>query len=374
MTKQSDQRAYGRRWRFFAATALVAAGLMVLAAGLAGGWSARAWAAPQQARAAVMSAWRSVQTAGAYRFTADIQQELIPLPTAGNVGRGSKTQRLYLEGATDLRAETLQLALWAQGGSLLDPNSAAQVRVENDQTFVRQGEGEWQPAEDFTGGFAPGGDFMGFLAAATNIQAASVGADDNSAGMQRYTFDIDGPGYARHLRDNLAEELARHGALPRGLALDLPEQYVAMSGSGELWLAPSGLPARQRVSLDLPAAADADYRTRAEITIDFSYDQVPALAAQPPALAAQSPALAGLRPSQPSQPILPAALRAHLATAAAALPQTSGYGLVLLVTLACAVLLARSGRSSRRLCRDQPVRHPDHGQRAHRAGGRVAAL
>ena len=31
-----------------------------------------------------MAAWQNVRTAGAYRFTADIQQELIPLATAGS--------------------------------------------------------------------------------------------------------------------------------------------------------------------------------------------------------------------------------------------------------------------------------------------------
>ncbi|MBE2233503.1 MAG: DUF11 domain-containing protein, partial [Anaerolinea sp.] len=309
--------------------ALLVVSLALLALTLGGGLAARAVAGPQPASGAVMAAWRGVQQAGAYRFTADIQQEMIPLATAGNVGRSSTVQRLYMEGDADLRAETLTLALWSQGGSVLDPASAAQVRVDQDRTYVRQGAGEWQQAEGFTGGFAPGGDFMGFLHAARNIRLADQGAPD-SPDLARYTFELDGPGYARYLRDNLQQELARNGALPRNLSLDLPSQYVAMSGSGELWVAPSGLPVRQQIRLDLPPAADADYRTQAEITIDFSFDQAQQLAASPPALLGRA---------------LPAGLASLMSTARDAAPSAAGALLTLLAALACVLLLIRSSRS-----------------------------
>ena len=183
-----------------------------------------------------------------------------------------------MEGDTDLAAQTLQLALWSQGGSVMDASSAAQIKVEGDKAFTRQGEGDWQETENFTGGFAPGGDFLTFLEAATNIQLADAAAGDGS-GLTRYTFDIDGPSYARYLRDSMQQEMAAKGVLPRGANLDLPAQYVNMTGDGELWLAASGLPVRQLIHLDLPASADADYRTKAEIAVNFTYDDAGALLA-----------------------------------------------------------------------------------------------
>ena len=276
---KSSHRPFRIRWiaPVLLATLLLAA--VALFAAMAGGGSlSQAFAAPDQARSTVMTAWRQVQDVGAYQFSSDIQQEIIPLATAGNVGRSSKTQRLYMEGETDLAAQTLQLAVWSQGGSVMDASSAAQIKVEGDKAFARQGEGEWQETENFTGGFAPGGDFLTFLEAATNIQLADAAAGDAN-GLTRYTFDIDGPSYARYLRDNMQQELAAKGVLPRGANLDLPAQYVDMTGDGELWLAASGLPVRQLIHLDLPAAADADYRTKAEIAVNFSYDEAGALLA-----------------------------------------------------------------------------------------------
>ncbi|QLQ05248.1 MAG: hypothetical protein HZY76_03470 [Anaerolineae bacterium] len=93
--------------------------LVVISLGLSP--AARALVEPRPAHRTVMAAWHNVQQVGAYRFTADIAQETIPLPTAGNVGRNSKTQRIYVEGTSDLHAQTLQMTLWSQGGSVLDP-------------------------------------------------------------------------------------------------------------------------------------------------------------------------------------------------------------------------------------------------------------
>ncbi len=307
------------------ATLVVAScALLVL---IADGSLLQAFAEPAPARATVMTAWRQVRDVGAYQFSADIEQEVIPLATAGNVGRSSKTQRLYIEGDTDLAAQTLQLALWSQGGSVLDANSAAEVKVAGDKAFTRQGDGDWQETDNFTGGFAPEGDFLTFLQAATNIQAAGVQTGDAN-GMTRYTFDIDGPSYARYLRDTMQQELAARGVLPHGITLDLPAQYVDMTGSGELWLAASGLPVRQVIHLDLPAAADADYRTKANISVAFTYRDAPG------ALLAANPSPLGIQ-------LRPGALRSLVATVAAGLPQVVGQLLLVLAVLALTRLLAR---------------------------------
>ncbi|MCB0003767.1 MAG: thrombospondin type 3 repeat-containing protein, partial [Anaerolineae bacterium] len=330
---KSSRRPHRVRWIALILLASLALAAIALFATMTGSSLSRVFAAPDQARSTVMTAYRQVQNVGAYQFSSDISQEIIPLATAGNVGRSSKTQRVYIEGETDLAARTLQLALWSQGGSVMDASTAAQIKVEGEKAFTRQGESDWQETENFTGGFAPGGDFLTFLEAATNIELADAAAGDGS-GLTRYTFDIDGPSYARYLRDSMQQEMAAKGVLPRGANLDLPAQYVNMSGDGELWLAASGLPVRQLIQLDLPAAGDADYRTKAEIAVNFSYGDAGALLA-----ASSSPLDITI--------LQPGALRGLAAGVVASLPQAAGQVFLLLAVLALALLLAVKSRSRR---------------------------
>ena len=86
--------------------------------------------------------WQRVQQAGAYRFSADIVQTTSPQASVANAGRESKRNRLYAEGATDTRAETLDLTVWSQGGSVLDPDAAVEVQVEGRQARARMAGGD----------------------------------------------------------------------------------------------------------------------------------------------------------------------------------------------------------------------------------------
>lgn len=122
---------------------------------------------------AVRAAWRKAQAAISYRFTADIVQSIHPLPTINNVGQTSRQEKLHLEGWTDLPSRTMHLQLWSQGGSVLNAASGVEVRVAGDRAYARQGAQPWQEIDDFTGMFAPGGDFMAFLAGARDITEIS---------------------------------------------------------------------------------------------------------------------------------------------------------------------------------------------------------
>ena len=53
--------------------------------------------------------WARVQESGAYRFSADIVQTTTPQATVANAGRESKQDQLYLEGESDIQAETCLL-------------------------------------------------------------------------------------------------------------------------------------------------------------------------------------------------------------------------------------------------------------------------
>ena len=50
----------------------------------------------------VTQVWNNVRNSSQYDFSADIEIKTIPLPTASNIGRFSKTDSLYLEGTNNL--------------------------------------------------------------------------------------------------------------------------------------------------------------------------------------------------------------------------------------------------------------------------------
>ena len=216
------------------------------------------------------SIWRDVQRAETYHFTTDVVQTTTPQSTVRNVGRASKTQTLHLEGETDLPNQQLQMTLWSKGGSVLNASSGIEIKVEGDRAYARQSAQNWEEINNFTGIFAPQGDFMAYLAAAKDVQQAGTG--DSRVALS-YTFRIDGRSYARYLRDQMETYLTDRGELPIGVTLDLPKGYVDMTGDGELWVAENGLPLRQILHLHFPPRPDEQEIT-ADVTVDFDFGDV----------------------------------------------------------------------------------------------------
>jgi hypothetical protein len=122
------------------------------------------------ASAAVDSTWQLARLSGGYTFSADIIQKTVPLPTLGNIGRSSKEYAYFVQGSTDFEDQSLEMALWSGGGSVQDDGSASRFKVEGDQAFTQRDDQTWEEISDFTGAFAPGGDFLGFLSAARNVR------------------------------------------------------------------------------------------------------------------------------------------------------------------------------------------------------------
>jgi hypothetical protein len=224
-------------------------------------------------RSGMQAAWERARQAGSYRFTADVVQKTIPLPLVTNVGRQSREDTLHLEGQTSLPQRTLDLTLWSEGGNVLDTATGIEVRVEDDRAYARRGVEAWQEVNDFTGLFAPDGDFLAYLAATKDI--AELGTETRALPFKkkaitftRYTFEVDGPSFAAHVRDRMEQELAEKGELPPGVDLDLPRAYADMSGEGELWVGEDGLPLRQIIHLEFPEMKED--RVEAEIDVTFS--------------------------------------------------------------------------------------------------------
>ncbi|MCB0049066.1 MAG: hypothetical protein KDE24_05905, partial [Caldilinea sp.] len=215
--------------------------------------------------------WQRVQESGAYAFSADITQRNTPQATVLNAGRKATRHAYYLEGETDIRAESLHLMLWTGGGSVHVPNSGTEMLIEGDQARARQGNGAWEEIDDFTGLFAPGGDFLAYTQAAQNVVRHAPEVRSTPLGeisITRYTFDIDGRKLAIHMRAEMSEEAMREG-LPANASIELPTAYAEMTGTGELWVGADGLPLRQIFALEFPPDADA-YVSTAEVTVDFS--------------------------------------------------------------------------------------------------------
>ena len=250
--------------------------LVFVAGALALGLAIRPQAAAAVQPDPVSAALARARAAGSYHFDSDVIQVSIPAPKASNVGRGSRTTQLHLQGQADLRAETMEMRLWSGGGSVLLDQSGTAIKVDHGKTYIRRGAGDWQESGSVADGIAPQGDFMAYLSAVRGIQAH---APETHAGIvvTRYSFTVDGPAFATFVRDQLEQAMRARGALSSGSQLTVSPYYRDMTGDGELWVAENGLPVRQVLNLAFPEQRDETLN--AQITVDFSqYGTPPASA------------------------------------------------------------------------------------------------
>ena len=219
----------------------------------------------------VREAWQAARATGAYQFDSDVTQVTLPSAVVSNIGRSSRTDQFHLEGRSNLRTNTLEMQLWPQGGSVLDQSSAVGVKVEDGQTWVRSGTGEWKRDSNFsTESIAPQGDFLAFLGTVRNVTAHPA---ETQAGLTfvRYTFQIDGLSFAQMVRDQIEAGMRQKGELLNGARVEIPAYYRDMTGHGELWVhvggASDGLPLRQILTLQFPEQRNQS--VQAEIKVNF---------------------------------------------------------------------------------------------------------
>ncbi|MBC8450428.1 MAG: hypothetical protein H8D78_22055, partial [Chloroflexi bacterium] len=243
----------------------------------------------------VQAAWQRAQEADVYGFSTEIVQKTYPAPALINVGRSSRKDTIYLEGQTNLTERQMSLALWTGGGNALTRKDGVEMRIDGDRTYGRTIGGEWQEMDDLSNAFAPGNDLMSYLAGAKNVrevgtETLSLSPEDGEVGgwgdgeksphlptplspylvFTRYAFDVDGPAFAEHLRDQLERQLREKGELPLGLTLDSSAVYRGATGQGEVWIDSRGLPLRLSVHLVYPPERNGE-RIEADIQTDFSH-------------------------------------------------------------------------------------------------------
>ncbi len=285
-------------------------------------------ASPASAEQQVKTAWHNANLAESFDFATDLAQTTYPAPALSNVGRSSRTDSMRIEGKVDRPSETIRMSLWSGNGHVLNAGDALELRVVRGAAEGRVSGGDWQAMDNVTNAFAPSGDMLGFLAGARNITRQTV----TSSGGQLptvYTFDIDGPALAEHLRVQLEDQLAAKGELPAGVHLDTPGVYYGAVGSGEVWLTTDGYPTRMTLSLDLPEQANGE-----RVTVHFT-SQLSAFQPKHTLASTSNPLAAGVQ--------------SVVATLAAAFTPQVNQSLVFSFAFValCVWLLIRYGRSRR---------------------------
>ena len=247
-----------RIWLVLGSLLLGALLLVITMAGLATA------TAPPDPTTRLHDAWKQAQKAGSYAFTADIEQTLIPKPTIYNVGRSDEHVALRAEGQVRLPDYSYLrlLPVLAPPGADLMPIEVERIGAE---TWVTM-DGERQRMDDPAGVAAPTGDYLAYLQAAREVRELPA-VEAGGVRYDRLAFILDGPAFAKHVRQRLEEQVAAD--LPEGARLQPPASLKTLSGQGELWIGPNGLPRRQVLELTLPDASE-EYAAEARIITDFS--------------------------------------------------------------------------------------------------------
>ncbi|MCO5195130.1 MAG: right-handed parallel beta-helix repeat-containing protein [Anaerolineae bacterium] len=202
---------------------------------------------------------KSVEEQGTYRFTADIEQTLIPRSVPENIGRTDEQIDLRLDGQVSM-PDQAELQLRFEGGGLND--DPLNLRQDGTTTYLLQ-EDEWVAVENPAALAAPGNDYFIYLSAAHELRQL----EDSLSGFTRYAFDIDGPSLAAYIRTQAQR------TQPANTTIQTSPLVEKMSGHGELWVDAAGLPRRQIVDLDVPEASEA-YHSRMHMVMDFQFDGV----------------------------------------------------------------------------------------------------
>ncbi|MEM7800568.1 MAG: hypothetical protein AAF633_15335, partial [Chloroflexota bacterium] len=226
------------------------------------------------AQSLIELAWEKVEEAEEYGFRTRIDQQVYPAPSIANAGRPPEEATLGISGTFEKESHRMETTVWSDG--TFDPNSGADMLIENGRSYVRQpGQTEWEEVNDFSGSFAPGGDPISFLSGMSNVQ--ETGNDERTVGeisisFTTYSFDLNGPEMAVYVNRISTEMLQRQGELPQGMTSAAGETFRDATGLGRVWIGEDGYLARIELNLSLPTDEDGE-RVEAQLISDF-YDYV----------------------------------------------------------------------------------------------------
>ena len=217
----------------------------------------------------LQAAWERARSAGSYSFFVDIQQTMIPRPVAANIGQQEQRLDMVADGDVHL-PDRSRLNLRVKNGDA----SAQTVTIvqEGDETYIQKGD-RLERVTNLTSLAAPGGDFMAYLAAATNVRqlpldpiAYPPAAVPGHETFTRYAFDIDGARLADYMREQAAARAQREAGQP--VDVQSAPLLKRLAASGELWVDAQGLPRHQIIDLESTQAQDG-YDVKARLIADY---------------------------------------------------------------------------------------------------------
>lgn len=112
------------------------------------------------------AAWERAREAGAYRFTTDVEQTLIPRPLPSMIGQTDERVDMRIEGDVTLPDQARMEFRFEGGGFNVPPLELVRDGAE---TYLLKGN-ERIPVENPAGLSSPTSDYLGYLAAAENVQ------------------------------------------------------------------------------------------------------------------------------------------------------------------------------------------------------------
>lgn len=212
---------------------------------------------------AVEKARQLAQDSGAYSFIANVDEVLLPRATPLTIGQSDERINWRIEG--EVMLPDFSLMQIKVEGKMSQPPPVTIVQ-DGDESYVQVGD-ERKTLDSFTGivGGAATQDFLNYLKAAINIHALEPEWEGDEQ-FSRYAFEIDNQKFAQYTRQVMARQL--QGQIPAGMQITIPEYLLSMVGTGELWVDSAGLPRRQVLDIDMPAASEF-YDARLHMVIDF---------------------------------------------------------------------------------------------------------
>ncbi len=228
------------------------------------------------------AAWQRAQQAGAYGFTADAEQTLIPRPLPSMIGETNQRADWRLEGEVTL-PDYARLKLRFEGGGF--GASPVEVIQDGTETYMLVG-GEQVPVENPAGLSSPTADYLGYLAAAENVRVSdqsSAEGSDHASRITHYVYDISGARFAEHVRDQTQSQFEKGATiggqpLPHNVTLSPSPLLQRTTGRGELWVDARGLPLRQVVYLNMPEVNE-EYDAQVHLVVDYNFGKAGDLAA-----------------------------------------------------------------------------------------------
>ena len=223
-------------------------------------------------------AYQRVIDAKAYEYSLEGEQTLIPRALVTMIGQSEQRVDVLVEGEVTLPDYSMMSI--SMDGLGLDPTPVAMV-IEDGKSYLLR-EGEKIPTENPIGVTSPNGDYLSYLAAAKNVQRCESDSAPFVTAVSCYTYNIDGPAFAEHVRLQLQANLAQTpGATALGAQVGTAPLLQQMSGEGKVWLDANGLPLRQKVDLYVPEV-DMHYDADISMYIDYRFEAEAIAAATAP--------------------------------------------------------------------------------------------